>query len=121
MITKKTIHWDDIFFSVVVEVDESFPMQVKVYEVTSVAKSGERTYYSEENGYCAHPSLEGAASCIEGHIKWDGCSDWSFGQMHFCCMRQGQNIGVVFERLYRLAAEIMPGFDGIDFDGIDAP
>lgn len=49
----------------------------------------------------------------EGFVKWDGCSNWNFGEqmIHFCGADEARGLGELFHRIYELAAEIIPAFD----------
>lgn len=53
--------------------------------------------------------FEAAEVWARGTIKWDGCSHNHLPQYHHECSRQGmKNIGVLFDRLFDLALELMP-------------
>ncbi len=53
--------------------------------------------------------VEAADVWAHGTIKWDGCSHNHLPQYHHECSRQGmKNIGVLFDRLFDLALELMP-------------
>lgn len=49
---------------------------------------------------------------IKGHIKWDGCSNWDFGQcnyqIHFCTLPQVEDFGKMFVELYKWTLELNP-------------
>ena len=50
---------------------------------------------------------------LHGSIKWDGCSNWHFDaqddlMIHFCGPSDTAKLSKLFERLYQMAAEIMP-------------
>jgi hypothetical protein len=54
---------------------------------------------------------------LDGWIKWDGCSNWTFGRpvpgsmVHFCGKAEAVGIGDLMRRLYEIAAEWMPAYD----------
>lgn len=57
-----------------------------------------------------------ATPCLDGSIKWDGCSNFNFGPQgeqptthffHFCGSGQVANFGTMLLRLYKEAAVLM--------------
>ncbi len=48
----------------------------------------------------------------EGHVKWDGCSNWSFkagDYMHHQCTREGLTaIGDILSKCWDASASVMP-------------
>lgn len=48
---------------------------------------------------------------LNGFVKWDGCSNWTFGDpdcmMHFCELSECESIGPLMRELYTKAAELM--------------
>jgi hypothetical protein len=65
-----------------------------------------------EDGITEH--IQEAEPSIDGNIKWDGCCNVSFREcsdnsmLHGCGREDMTNIGVLFDRLYDLAIELMP-------------
>ena len=58
-----------------------------------------------------------AARMIEGSIKWDGCSNLNLYpdeecMTHFCGRESATDLGEVLGKMYDLAAEIIPEWDG---------
>jgi hypothetical protein len=52
----------------------------------------------------------GNSLLCEGHIKWDGCSNWKFGEgysLHFCSIDEAESFAKLMPDLYKWAAEIM--------------
>lgn len=43
-----------------------------------------------------------------GSVKWDGCSNWEIGELHFCTQKQAKEFGILLGMLYDWAAELMP-------------
>jgi len=58
-------------------------------------------------------SQEEAQLFLHGHVKWDGCSNWFLAiaetiMLHFCSVKQAEDIGRLFRALYEIAANEMP-------------
>ena len=103
-------------------------MQIKYYEdidYTIAAESGEahvdflvyRGDAGPDDGVCNTDMKP----YFEGYIKWDGCSNWNIPpgnfQLHFCGLKPTRDFGTLFERMYFLAAELLPKHkDEILFD-----
>jgi hypothetical protein len=54
----------------------------------------------------------GDSLVCEGYIKWDGCSNWKFGEgysLHFCGIDEAESFAKLLPDLYRWADEIMSG------------
>lgn len=61
---------------------------------------------------------EGDDILFHGGIKWDGCSNWDFSTddgtthpLHFCGKGDAKNFGQLLDKLYEVAAELMPNND----------
>ncbi len=88
------------------------------YEVREVSVGHDMHDMNEEHPINLYrlPSSSDETTDIEladvwahGTIKWDGCSHNHLPQYHHECSRQGmKNIGVLFDRLFDLALELMP-------------
>lgn len=52
---------------------------------------------------------------LEGHIKWDGCSDWDMNtskcMMHFCGRDDADGLGRLVNRMYDIAQVKLPYID----------
>lgn len=58
--------------------------------------------------------VEEAEVFLSGFVKWDGCSNWDFGEgsIHFCDVDSAAEIGELFRKLYAWAKEL--GQDRLD-------
>jgi hypothetical protein len=82
-------------------------MSFKVYEIAI-----------ESNGNVLHLKdleivpMEEADVFIEGHIKWDGCVNFTHPSEKNCmsheCGNPAKKYGIIWNTLYKLAAGIMP-------------
>jgi len=56
--------------------------------------------------------IEQADLLVSGTVKWDGCADYTWaekdGAHHICRRADGRRLGIMFDVIYGLAAEIMP-------------
>lgn len=58
---------------------------------------------------------EDGEAAVEGGVKWDGCINWNTsdaGMYHFCSADDAQRLTRAFERVWKLAAEHLPTWDG---------
>ena len=64
--------------------------------------------FVEFNARC----LDDDSLIFEGSVKWDGCSNWSFGPevAHFCGRQGLERYSVLVLSLYDWAVELMPGY-----------
>ncbi len=47
-----------------------------------------------------------------GSIKWDGCSNWTFGDpKHFCGRKAAASIGPLIDHLYEIASQRVEAYD----------
>lgn len=107
-------------FTIVYEYDpEPFRVEFEIYEVIAHDKA--------ENGEFTVPNYEGIDGCgcddkmttdiekankyIEGIVKWDGCSHFTFGDqegyMHLCGKHSIKNLLEVIQKVYLKCGEIM--------------
>ncbi len=55
------------------------------------------------------PNGERLEEIIDGHIKWDGCSNWNpDGYIHLCGMRHVENLYSALGMCYAIAGKYMP-------------
>ena len=114
-------HFIDIGFTVRARLpcsDEIYHCDFEVFKIVS-GDSAEVAW--QKAGEDVEPIpveyLDEAECFLSGHVKWDGCSNWNFDEqekvsIHFCSVQQAMNIGVLFERLYRMAKELLPNYEG---------
>lgn len=64
-------------------------------------------------GWTGDPSQ--AEPCLEGFVRWDGCSNWTFHRdhetRHFCGRGDVEQYCGLLLRLYGLAARLIPDWD----------
>lgn len=51
---------------------------------------------------------------LQGHIKWDGCSNWSFEEetmVHFCGFKHATSLGRLMGRMYQITLVELETFD----------
>ena len=76
------------------------------YKIEAVRREAWIDYRVYED-YLTNPCLY-----IEGYVKWDGCSNWSFNpgralMVHFCGPSDAEELRTLFLSIYRDAAERM--------------
>lgn len=104
-----SVLYDDINYYVTYDVYE-YRLEVTVY--TAFCYGGEVSYRNKED--FGHPTddVSKAESFLNGHIKWDGCSNWSFHtdkcMAHFCERDELVAVGTLMSRLWDLAKEKVP-------------
>jgi hypothetical protein len=63
-----------------------------------------------ENGWDVTLDPEAAEVLLRGEIKWDGCShNYFIDYIHACDRQELTRLGVMFDRLFEWALEMMPG------------
>ena len=118
--------WEDIEFFVAAKraapiESVSYAVEFSLYEVvgwagdTGFRRPGAALFPKKDTLDANDPTDDAALSepYLHGFVKWDGCSDWHFDaqdelMLHFCGKRQAMRLGTLMERLYDLAAELMP-------------
>lgn len=114
--SKHIVHDIDNGFTIVGTLDSDNWMEVKVYTLLGRNDAGE-ILWQDDSGSRPRPtaSMDDAEVFLEGHIKWDHCSNWSIcpGGMplHFCGIEDAERVFKIFQRIYALAAEVMPNWD----------
>jgi hypothetical protein len=53
-------------------------------------------------------NVENATHFLTGHIKWDGCSNIYLPYLHCCSRKDLVKLGTIFNKLYDIAAKLMP-------------
>jgi len=127
------VAWKDIGYCCVAEAYEYW-MDLKIYEFYLYKDPGEEEwdgiaplaaglapsgYAFNHTQYNCSPDpvkkIDEAQVFLHGSIKWDGCSNLHFDEqdnvcLHFCGREEATNIGVLFDRLYDLAAKMIPSW-----------
>ena len=89
------------------------------YEVRDMAvyqKGGKTiTQFVKDDGEMTD-DLNQAEMLVKGSIKWDGCSHNTFGEedgyLHACSRQEMVRFGKLFDVLFDIAQELMPGVAG---------
>ncbi len=93
-------------------------MEIKDFEdIDYVALAEVKEYYIDFIVYKGDQYYQDEDYLFKGTVKKDGCSNWDFTnpiQMHFCTQQEAKNLGIILERLYNWAAELMPDHSILD-------
>ena len=93
--------WSDLGFYCLAEPEGKYALRVQVWSLVRQEPGEVPDFDCEEGRF------------LSARFKWDGCSDVSFaGMLHFCEREHLANVGVLLGRLYDLAAELIPRWDG---------
>jgi len=107
------IYWDDIGIAVSAEVD-GLAVNFKAYSFCREVISGVPHFFDCCNQFIE--DIEGAEILFEGHVKWDGCSNWSFGDegygLHYCDRDSLTHLGEALSRCWDFTKENHPRWDG---------
>lgn len=115
--------WEDIRYIAIFtecEVAPEHVVEVKVYEllgIETLQKPG-RILFQDGNvsrDRYSTTAMSEAEVFMEGDIKWDGCSNWSFYPadncaIHFCGADDAAKLGELFKRLYEEAEHLIPAW-----------
>lgn len=97
----------ELGFFIAIKSDNEYVSQFTAYEVCGYDATGSAIF--DSRGECDPSKVE---PFLSGHIKWDGCSNWSVDGWHFCSKREAMKVGQLFEHLYNIAADVISGWDG---------
>jgi hypothetical protein len=94
-------HWCDFVIHVLLWIDDGNPIANKKDATSSPDPAA---------------SIEDSQIFLHGSIKWDGCSNWQFDEqervmLHFCGRKNATNLGILMDRLYDWASEVIPHWD----------
>lgn len=92
----------------------------RVYEAHSWNDpNGRKVMWERRGGSSSNDmtdNLDDAELTLGGFIRWDGCSNWNWGDdddpamIHYCSKAQAEAVGQVFARLYVIAGDYMPQY-----------
>lgn len=113
---KDTRNYSDIQFTVVSWPCEIAPGHVREFLAYEVAGNLTDENKTPLYGDSFSENIEDAEVFLRGSVKWDGCSNWDFPgledvMMHFCSVQDAKNLGILFERIYGIAEELIPNSD----------
>lgn len=98
--------------------DEDTPLVIgyRVYEIVSGSSDGDISW--QQDGAMSHPKgtsdITLAELSFECSVKWDACSNWTFGSYHWCGSNDAKKFIGIIEAIYDLARGDLPGFEGND-------
>jgi hypothetical protein len=97
----------DLAFFIAIKMPNDACVDFTVYEVYGYDATGAAIFDSrgQEDAAKVEPFMH-------GFIKWDECSNWSPDNWHFCTKKQAMKVGLLFEKLYDIAADMIPNWDG---------
>jgi hypothetical protein len=103
-------------FLVVADVDD-YAMRFKLYEIVGVGTETESDVrYFERDGATIGGDfvIDPAEATIwaEGHIKWDGCSEWDIAHFHSCGQKGlARQLAAAVDAITMVAKKYMSGWD----------
>lgn len=132
---KKTIHWDEIGYTAVIDIENENRMEFEVYKITANGEDANGNFtvrnYKRQGAKTSDDMTENlseAQTAFEGYIKWDACSHVTFGDedgyLHLCGGRSWKNIIEAINRIWKIAEEKLPkdhSRDMFDIDYTPAP
>lgn len=113
----KTYPGLDYLFRVSLDKDNGLFIDFKVYEIIGGdINNPNRPLFHKinyQNSNDDTENLEEAQVYLSGTVKWDGCSNLKFDEqdnvmLHFCSRNDIKNLGIMLEKLYDIAIELMP-------------
>lgn len=111
-------HWEKLGFTAVISWEGESPAAIdfKLYKITDIWNGNPVWERLDKDCYNTN-KLEEARVYLDGFIKWDGCSNWRFVQqtnvmLHFCSLKEMQNISDVFTRCWTMTEDLLPRFEG---------
>lgn len=123
------LHWPDIGFYVEATEDEPqggegrrFSVSFKVWRCDQCGNEGvtagaKALLIDSCNGLMDEKSDD--ELFLDGHVKWDGCSNFHFPDScyHFCRVKDAAAVGVLLQRLYEHAAAVLEDYGHHDVLG----
>ena len=113
----------DLDFTVIAT-PRQYVVDFEVYEIEAYtddpANGGAPLWHRKDSP--SHPDvveeIGDAEIYIRGHVKWGGCSNWTFTEnergvmLHGCSRGNLSALGEVLARCWDLTGELMPNWDG---------
>jgi hypothetical protein len=113
VIESKTIHDEELMFSIVAKVF-SYRVEFTLYEICDFDEA-KPTWQKCRSDKSPDPvsDMQSAQIYLHGYVKWDGCSNWHFdqqeiGMLHFCGREDLTRVGSLLTRCFDLAREMCP-------------
>jgi hypothetical protein len=102
---------------VIIATPDEYHVDYKVYEIVGERMAPDQGLVFHNNDGNCHPNpvdtIEEATPYLDGHVKWDGCSNWTIGYndsraylMHFCSREKLENLGKVLAKCWDLTAKL---------------
>lgn len=120
VVATRELTWDDLGYHLVAEAYQ-YRLELVVYPIYecydangSPSRTSAGGPWLIEKEFSGKPvaDKDKADVILSGAVKWDGCSNWTFGSpeimLHFCTRDELAGIGTLLVRLYDLAAEMVP-------------
>jgi len=111
-------HWEDLEFTVVATPHE-YHVDYVLYEIAGYTEPGNKPLWPKKGadpGPDFVESLDDAEPYLHGHVKWDGCSNWSFDEqdrgvmLHGCSRDDLLHLGEVMARCWDLTKGLCPNW-----------
>ena len=116
MVAKLSKHFKDIYYSVFAEVYSHY-IEFKVYPIFAIEHNTNAILWEKRESPIIDGTkeLDKAQVFLSGSIKWNNCSNWKFDiqdkvMLHFCSKQESMNLGILFERLYKIAEDHVPHY-----------
>lgn len=89
-------------------------MEYKIkYKEYKIVATRDRTHSIDFKVY--QPMNDEMELLLEGHVKWDECSNWNIGSkdvmLHFCSKNEAEDLGKLLGFLYELACSMLKNAD----------
>lgn len=113
------VYFEDIGFAAVAT-PSSHHVDFRIYEIFGYRDGAPVLIREDEDGMVTDAAtVDDAMICLEGSVKWDGCSNWNTlydgGFMyHGCTRRDLTNFGKVLERCWDIASRLCPAWSPAD-------
>jgi hypothetical protein len=97
--------------------DNDCYVDVEAYWIVGEAAPSGALLYPRRGALCGADrpveSIDDAERFMNGHVKWDGCSNLEFDDsaecmLHFCGKQHAVRLGALMGAIYDLAHEILP-------------
>ena len=110
----KEYNLNDRYWVVITHQEGRVSVDFIVYTIIGTDSTGQILF--QESMATSRPTIvestDNAEVCLQGSIKWDGCSDIHFypqdeGYNHFCGMRDAKQLGLLLESIYKNSAKLL--------------
>jgi len=117
--TSKIKHFKELNFTVVAKIHDLY-VDYNIYEINGWLEDDLPAYVKDgaSSNLDYVEDTEYATVFIEGHVKWDGCSNWMFQEcldntyIHGCSKSDITRIGLILGECYDWTKELLTSFEG---------